>query len=88
MPSAFARSQSRRRSSHEERGLKSVARRDVCRRPGRSSHEERGLKYRHRLGQFPLIAGRSSHEERGLKLLQLDCTARRARVAPRMRSVD
>ena len=58
----------RRRSSHEERGLKfHLPGLPVVRRDGRSSHEERGLKC---ISIFPrcLAPGRSSHEERGLKL--------------------
>ena len=57
-----------RRSSHEERGLKSMVMINIsyyCIR--RSSHEERGLKWGHLFTTHLMMAGRSSHEERGLK---------------------
>ena len=56
------------RSSHEERGLKSLSQVRAILQQSRSSHEERGLK------SYPYFQGkrgckrRSSHEERGLKL--------------------
>ena len=55
------------RSSHEERGLKSMS--AFCQKmtPSRSSHEERGLKCRNIDGTDVEVIGRSSHEERGLK---------------------
>ena len=55
-----------RRSSHEERGLKSFLDSASRAYAGRSSHEERGLKFN---GCFIRLkrVGRSSHEERGLK---------------------
>ena len=76
-----------RRSSHEERGLKSGESAPGCRRMGRSSHEERGLKCL--LDKwYAEQTGRSSHEERGLKLQAVQGLCNRDGVAPRMRSVD
>ena len=60
------RPESKGRSSHEERGLKSVLAVPADTRTRRSSHEERGLKYYISLIMF-IRRCRSSHEERGLK---------------------
>ena len=56
-----------RRSSHEERGLKSATLLPSSQRLCRSSHEERGLKS-DTLQKSEVLVCRSSHEERGLKL--------------------
>ena len=62
----------RRRSSHEERGLK-YGRPAASLVPlRRSSHEERGLKCSVALLSLSLASGRSSHEERGLKFVVVD----------------
>ena len=56
------------RSSHEERGLKSLFSGIEVFLGSRSSHEERGLKSHPDSPACPSGACRSSHEERGLKL--------------------